>query len=801
MIQRVSIFLLTAVLFVTAALPAAAQSQENGAVIVRVSDAATGTPIDNADVFLLGGDTPQNSLTNAKGLLIFDDLQPAIYRIKVEANGYKATESTDVEVGEGQRVDVAVKMTAAMKTIAAVVAHSSVSVSVESVTADSAQRKISQSLSDALNKIAGVTVDNNMYGSDSAFNISLRGADASRTSYSIDGVQMSGAAGQAMGGLQDLFSGASVNFSPSATSTAGAVNFFTIQPTKLWNYGFTGIVGNYGNTMGTWTLTGGAGKAAFALEHTAGGVDSPITGMYYADQSGQAYTHVGGMARTADLFKVNFTLSPVSSVRYMLLKGNNRSSAICSNDTTLLPCSAGPDNGVHGISAVNSLGFSSLAGHLQYNVFLNAGSYRMSDQEPNRTINGVLMPSYASSSYPWNNIGIYLSQTKGRHTFSGGGYTSESRSTTTGTYNVTGKITASRIERFGNLWISDKVKSNDKLAWTHTLSEAAGTGAGTSLEVDEQLTWQPKRLDVFQAEVSVGSAEPAGSFFGTIGDPASADYDCHNGSVYVQGPSDEAVRQASLQYSLGWRHTLKGGFISANVYRNKFGGQTMRAGVPFAAEPPSLFPNGAAAFLNGVQNVWAQPTICGSTPFDPSRVYISQLITGVSQVAQGLDVSGEIPLGKNVVALPSYAVTNSYISSLDPRLVGPGSYYAPGVQLPHTPLHTAGLVLDGLLAHASAEWLVDAQYTSANNRNNLPGYTVYNAGLIFKMAHGSISLLESNVFGSHTGLFTTYQGVNPMPLQGGGTFAYATTPLPPRSFTVQYQVRWHQHQAPPTKKP
>jgi hypothetical protein len=40
-----------------------------------------------------------------------------------------------------------------------------------------------------------------------------------------------------------------------------------------------------------------------------------------------------------------------------------------------------------------------------------------------------------------------------------------------------------------------------------------------------------------------------------------------------------------------------------------------------------------------------------------------------------------------------------------------------------------------------------------------------------------------------------------MPLQGGGTFAYATTPLPPRSFTVQYQVRWHQHQAPPKKKP
>lgn len=46
-----------------------------------------------------------------------------------------------------------------------------------------------------------------------------------------------------------------------------------------------------------------------------------------------------------------------------------------------------------------------------------------------------------------------------------------------------------------------------------------------------------------------------------------------------------------------------------------------------------------------------------------------------------------------------------------------------------------------------------------------------------------------------------------MPVGGGGTFAYATTPLAPRGITLQYDVRWKQHSskpkaaATPTPKP
>lgn len=801
MIRRVSIFFLSAALFFTPVLPAAAQSQESGALIVRVTDAATGLPIDNADVFLLGGDTPQSSLTNAKGVLIFDGLQPAIYRVQVSASQYKAAQSDEIELSDGQRLDVAVKLSPAMKTIAAVVAHSRVTVSVESVDEDSAQRKVSQSLSDALNKIAGVNADTSLYGADSAFNISLRGANASQTAYSIDGIHLGGAAGQALAGMQDLFSGASVDFSPSALSTAGSVNFFTVQPTKLWNYAFSGAAGNYSNTMGSWSITGGGGKIATAVEHAAAGQDYPLSGSYYADQTGRAYEHQGGFSRTEDLFKANVSLSPVSALHYMLLTGTSNSSSICASATALLPCGQGPGNYTHGWNSVNSVGFTSLASHIQYNVFANFGRYVYNGAEPNRAVNGVLTPSYFSGSDPWSNASLMGSSTAGRHTLSAGGFIMMSGSRGTSTYNGVNAVAATHSQRSANYTIRDRVKSNDKLALAHVLSFAETTGAGSSLVFDETATWQPKSADVFEGSLGIGSRQSWNSFINPIGDPESADFDCHNGSVYINGPPDAPVKQSSLEYSFSWRHSFKRGYVTANLYRNHFAGQNFRAGVPFAAEPPSLFPDGPAAYLNEVAQVWAQPTVCGSTPFDPSRVYVSQTISGVGQVAQGFDVSGQVALSKNVMLFPRYAVTNSYISSLDPRLVATGSYYAPGAQVPHTPMHTAGLIVDGILPHASAEWLLDAEYTSANNGNNLPGYTIYNAGLIFNTAHGSVRLFEANVFGSHTGLFTTYQGVNPMPLQGGGTFAYATTPLPPRSFTIQYQVRWHQHEAKPKKKP
>ncbi len=345
------------------------------------------------------------------------------------------------------------------------------------------------------------------------------------------------------------------------------------------------------------------------------------------------------------MMKVAATLSPVSTLKYTLIGGTNDNAYICASQTTLLPCGLGPDSGSHSSDIVQTLGFSSLAGDTQYNLFANYGKFQNVQRQPYRAVNGSLSPYEASDSFPWFNSGAYLSSSARRHTLSGGYYGSLDTSTYTSTYNAAQTLTSSRSERFGSAWVSDKVKSNDKLALTHTISQAGGTGVGSSFELDEDVTWQPRTADVFSADLGIGSSEPASAFTGTLGDPLSADFDCYNQSAFLQGPSDQPAHESSTQYSLGWRHTWKDGFVDVNAYRNGFLGQTARVAVPFAAEPASLFPNGPNAYLQQLQAIWSQPTECGSMPFDPSRVYVDQLATNIGQVQQGFTVSAQIPHG------------------------------------------------------------------------------------------------------------------------------------------------------------
>lgn len=797
---------LAAALVAGIARPVLAQSQEPGAIIVIVTDAANGKPIENARVFILGGDTPLSSLTNVRGLLDLEGIQPGTYRVQIEADGYEKT-NTAAEVLDGQRVRVtaALAPVAPLKIIASVISKGSVvNVSIEQVNEESAQRKVSQSLSDALNKLAGVNIDNTLYSGDSAFNISLRGADPSQTAYSVDGVRVNGAASQLLGGAQDLFSGASVNFAPSAGGDAGSVNFNTLQPTKTWSYNFTGVTGNYSKTLGAWYGTGGWGKFAFAFERTAGGQDGPLDGAFFEDQTGRAYVHEGGFSRSANLLKTSIALSPVSTLKYSLIGSIFNASQICANATALLPCGSGPGASSHSSSLFQTLAFGSLLGHVQFNAYATTGRFTGVSSQPNRSVNGIVVPYSSSNLSPFSNIGLRFNWTGKRHQAAAGFFEFEQGTAASQSYYATQTVQSSIFSHYSSGYLGDTINLNPKLALSHNLSISAATGAGSSLELYEGVTWTPNVNDVIAGGLALGGTNGSSYSTTSLGDALTADYDCYNHSVFVQGPTDPTSRQSSAYYSLDWRHTVKaGGFLKFDLYRSQYGGGGLRASVPIGAEPSAIFPNGSLAeYLTQIQKTWSQPTICGSIPFDPSGVYVTQLLSAQTQVNQGFSISGQIPISKTLDVFPTYAVTNSYYSTLDPRLLAPGSYYAIGAQIPHVPLHKAGLIIEGIMPRANGEWLFDTEFTSANNPQNLPAYTIYNAGLVFKLPLGEVTLFGANLFGTHTGLFSTYQGVNPMPLQGGGTFAFSTTPLAPRTFTVQYQIRWQQpHKSSPAATP
>jgi hypothetical protein len=781
-------------------LPIAARSQQlaNGTIDVTVTDSLTHQGLDNAEVFLLGGDTPQSSLTNAQGIVEFRDVAPGIYSVAVQRSDYKRSDVSEFEVAENVRVAVAVALESSLKVIASVTAHGHTSITSTDIDAESSERKVSQTLKGALAKIAGITIDDTTYGPGSAFNVSLRNHDASQTAYSVDGIRVGGGQSGLIGSAQSLFSGASVSFEPTAGDLGGTLNFQTLRPTKTWTYDALGKLGNYGAATYSFSVTGAPNKRiALAYQHAFDAQDDFRSGLTYADQSGGApYLHVAANQTTGDLLKLSYTVNKRTSATITGILTNARYSGICKDFTTLVPCGFGSVPTSSSRNAYALLRIGSLIGNVEAGVYAGTPFGRYGQDASARIVDGTPMTPYVSTTnYRDFNIGTYASVTAKRHTDSFNSFFSEQGGTSTQTYNSNVLTIPQPVTRMSEIAVHDHVKSNDRLALTHGLSLVSGTDAGSALVASETADWQPAKADVFEASLSLGSAQPSYAGLAPFSDPLSADFDCFNGSTYVDGPADRAVKQSSVNYTFSWQRTFRGGNVKVDLFRENDGGQQLRVALPIAGETSTLFPNGEPAYLAQLQSVWSLPTVCGSIPFQPKHVYVSKSVSGLDEINQGFDISGRVPLGRNVVALPTYAVGSTYLTTIDPRLEFPGSYYATGIQLPHKPLRTAGLTIDGILPKARLELLGNAQFTSINNPGNLPAFTTYNAGVVFLSDTGTITLTESNIFGTRTGLFTRYQGVDPMPVVGGGTFSFATTPLPPRQWTITWNIPWHQQSA------
>jgi len=723
-------------------------------------------------------------------------VSPGTYSVSVSHAGYDRYDSRSFDVSPHSRVTVAVALAPSIKTIANVTARASAAISQQDLNANSAQRKISISLSDALGKLAGVSIDDQLYGPDSGFNVSLNNHDASQTAVSIDGIRIAGPAGGMMSAAQNLFTGASVSFTPTAGYIGGSVNFQTLLPTKIWTYDLKNTIGNYGAQTFSGSVTGTVGRLGIAVQHAFSYRDDFLSGLTYEDQSGTSYQHIGGNAGLGDLVKLTYAVNKRTSARLSGMFTNESMNDLCANYTTNLPCGYGPGSTTTWNNSWGTFAVNSLVGNVDADMSLYGFSGRNGYDYPHRYLDGVSSPYFSHGRNDGGGASVGASITSKRHTDGLSMQFSQYGGEVSRPVSGSALTIAQPLEQYRNVAFTDSIKANPKLALTHGISVESGTGAGSALVFSESADWSASKSDKFEGTVSAGSAEPAYGLQYPITDVLAADYDCHNGSVYVNGPADAGVRQSSVSYNLSWRHMWRDGDFTLNAYRQNAYGQAVFAAVPILAEPNDDFAAGLSGYLQELQNVWNSPAVCGGSPFDPQHVYVSQYISGLGQAYQGVSLSGRIDVARNLVALPTFALGNTYLTSMDPRLDATGSYYAVGRQLPHRPLQTAGLTLDGILPKGHLEWLANAQYTSVNNNYYLPAYTMYSAGLVLDTHYGSLALIEANVFGTHAGLFSTYQNVNPMPVVGGGTFAFASDPLPPRQWLLTWNIPWRQHVAP-----
>ncbi len=803
-------------------VPAGAQSSDSTGIIqITVKSAAGAAALPDARVFLIGP-TVASALTNKSGIVKYTDVPSGLYRVRVGKSGYAGVTSAQFEVLGQKQVDVSFSLappeprpgqpgtpaqtaasaapstsstnTSGLKVIGSVRAR--VTVTTTDVDQNSAVRRISDSLLDALGTIGGVDVTQDSNDPDAPQTISLRGHDESQTAITLDGIPL-GAPGQAVNLRSvnsDLFSGAGVSFGAQAGALGGSVNFRTLQPTQTWQSQLASSYGTFDKYNYQIGETGSLGKLGIAALYTKRAGNNPLTFQDYLDQSGLDYAHGGETANVGDYLKLRYALSDRTTLLFTALQNNQSTSSLCTSDVTPLPCGIGPDNGTSGKFGLVYGTVQSLIGDTAVQLTGYVNDNRSFTDDLDRYIDEVdpltgaygpvLSPSASQSSTLARGIAASATLTRDKHTITLTGSTYAGTTTFTPLAGGQGFVVPG-IDAVSSrqAQLSDSFKVNDKLTLGPNLSYAGTTGAGHSLLGGFSAAWRPQSSDSYNASVSYGSSQPAAGIIRSYSDPQAARVNCLAGTAQVNGPGAQAGPQSAASYDLSWTHQWTHGQFSLSTYRQTQANQLVNATLTASAlgldDPNDPFNQ---AYYQAVTGYYSD--VCPGFP--APAVYVSQQVAGTTRAYQGYTATANLGLGKNVVVIPSYTTSGADVIAANPQYLGAGSTLILGQQLPGRPIHTGNLTIDALYAPAQLELLANAHYVGANNNQYIAPYTLVNLGLSHPLGLGRITLFASNLFNTESGFFSTEQYAVPIPLAGGGSLLQAARPNAPRQYTVTY---------------
>jgi hypothetical protein len=797
MVRRLAIAAFVAISIVMLSPSVQAQQSDTGQIRIVVTDAQSKAPIALARV-LLSGPVIASELTGSNGEVLFTDVPDGIYRARILKEGYDSITSAQFEIVEGRAVEVSVSLayTSGLKIIGHVSVRSTATIGNDTLSEDSAQRKLSQDLADALNKLSGVTVSQSSDSSDATTTISLEGQDASQTQLTLDGIPLNapGTAGDIGMFATDLFSGASVHLGPQLGGLAGGVNFTTLEPTLSWLTYATTSVGSYGRYNYSLAETGSDGKFGLALETTDRVTPSLVYGERYLDASGLDYVHDGTSTVGGDLVKLHYAFSDTQTLIGTYLNSTLDANLVCLRLDGTIPCGYGPNNGLQTNFNLYSLTDDALLGAttVQASMF-GMDSKRIEDQL-NRYVDGVPDPNgYANTSSSFGYSVNANLPSREHHTISIQAY---GVSSSVGFIPlVTQSVpyyTGASQSSYDTIQASDTIRSNDELTLNEILGVSHSSNAPATILGTAGATWHPTARDTYSAAYSLGGVAAGGTRQTILTDPASLEFDCYGNVAYGNAPGNQPGASNSTSIRLGYTHTLSGGNVSLSLYRQVQNNVVLPVdvnGTLLASE--GVLPPGYAAL---VQPVWDSPAGCNyppGTPFTNSQLYFMTPIGGTQRVYQGVELTSYLTIGPLIIQ-PFYNLTQATVFSVDPRIVNPYSIYIPGKQIPNVPLNRAGLTLDYKSPGSAVEYLLDAQYTGSNNWAHLPAYTELDGGISAQLDHGTLTAIASNFTNEYGGVYTSPQWEVPYTTLGGMIIRNLARPLQPREYSLTYTVRFGQ---------
>jgi hypothetical protein len=781
--------------------PAGAQSSDDtGIIAITVVDATTKKPLEDARITLYGA-TQASALTNRSGVVKYTDVPSGLYRVRVVKNGFIGNVSPQFEMLGNKEVDVDVNMgtvtasgstaqgpatanASGLKVIGRVSAR--VSVTTRDVDTDSAIRRVSDSLTDALSKIAGVDVTQTTNDPDAAQTISLNGHDETQTAVTLDGIPL-GAPGSAVnlrGINTDLFSGASVSTSPQAGTLGGAVNFSTLQPTQTWVARLSTGYGTFDKFTYQFGETGSIGKLGIAVLHTERETNNALTFNSYTDQSGLSYPHAGESTNVGDYIKLRYGLGDKTIVNFTVLQNNQGISSLNTQDVTLFPAGIGPGNTTASTFQFAYATMQSLIGEVttSLSAYVNSNSNHQNDGD--QIINLVPNPLISTTDSVARGIAFLSTINEGRSTWTFNGSTYDALTTFSPTINsspfVVPSVTGSDSQVYQ---LSDLYKLNDRLSLGPQASVAATNGVGPSLLAGASATWRPRAVDTFAGSVNVGSSQPAGGIIRTYSNPANARFNCDAGTANVSGPGDQPEKQSAISYDANWTHQWEYGSFTLDVYRQTQANQLISAQIAAS----SLGFTATNPYISDLQNYFSSPYVCGADALlNPQNVYVSEPIGGTTRLYAGFTLSGRVALGPHLVMLPSFTTNGATVLAAGARLAGTTSTTIIGEQIAGRPVHRGNVTLDGDIPRTGLELLSNVQYVGSNNSQHIDPYALVSLGVSHSLGIGRLAFLETNVFDTESAPFSSLLFAQPEPTNGGGLLYVAANPNPPRTFTLTY---------------
>jgi hypothetical protein len=789
-------------LFAAMTSSAPAQS-ESGEIDIIVVDATTKQPLELARV-LLDGPVITSELTGKNGKVIFTDVPDGIYRARIVRRGYTSLTSASFEVLDGRIVTVSFSLAienGGLKVIGEVTAKASATISSTSIDQNSPQRRLSNDLADALNKLSGVTVSTSSDDSDATQTISLEGHDPSQTQLTLDGIPLNapGSTGNLGAFATDLFQGASVHMGPSLGGLGGAVNFSTLQPTLSWISQLQISTGSYGRYNYSLAETGSIGKLGVAVQTVDRLYPSLVDGDLYEDASGLDYVHDGDSTISGNVLSARYEFGDNNSISGMFMNSTRNTNIVCLRyngyPQTTLPCGYGPNNTDGSNVQLYSLSDNALIGatQLQASIFSLDSSSLVNELA--RYVNGDPSPTGFSSDT--RSTGYVVNATlpaQQRHTISIQAYGTSSQFTTTPLIPEASEFySGAENTQYDVLQATDTIHSNDKLTLLGSAGLSTATGnSGLSELASVGATWHPTQRDSYSASLALGGAAATQGRLQILSDPASLRFDCVGKVAYGNAPGQQPQNSSSNSVRVSYTHQLRGGNVSLTLYRQVQNGVLLPVYVDgVILNQLGEFPPG---YLQQVAQIYNSPAGCNTppnTPLSAQQLYFMTPVSGVQRLYQGAELTGYVTLG-NLVVQAYYNLTGAQASSNSYLFDNPWSITIPGQQLPNVPLQRAGLVFDYKAPGSMLEWLADAQHVGANNPNNLPPYTTFDAGVTAQLTRGTLTFAATNITNAYSGIFASPANAVPFTTAGGYVIANIARPLMPRTYSLTYSARFGQ---------